>query len=96
MEKDFTENENTETGFTLVDSPEERPEKPSDKPELIEDKPDDGVIGHDAAGVGLDIGTEFLGRRGLTLLFGPAGHQGGEGCRQKEDSTHICNFQNRR
>ena len=41
MEKDFTENENTETGFTLVDSPEERPEKPSDKPELIEDKPDD-------------------------------------------------------
>ena len=41
MEKDFTENENTETGFTLVDSPEERPEKPFDKPELIEDKPDD-------------------------------------------------------
>ena len=33
MEKDFTENENTETGFTLVDSPDTKPEGPVNKPD---------------------------------------------------------------
>ena len=54
-----------------------------------------GVIGHDAAGVRLDVRGKLLCRRSLGLFFGPAGHQGDKSSRQKKDFTHFYSFQNR-
>ena len=51
-----------------------------------------GVAGHHAAGIGLDIGGEFLGRRCFGLFGGPpaGGKNGRCGGHQKQVFTHSC------
>ena len=51
-----------------------------------------GILGHHAAGVGFDIGGEFLGRRCFGLFGGPpaGGKNGRRGGHQKQVFTHSC------
>ena len=53
---------------------------------------DDGIIGHDAAGIGLHIFGKFLGRRCFGLFGGPpaGGKNGRRGGHQNQVFTHSC------